>query len=203
MLEAEIVRKCLARSERQCSFVEHREHKARVCSAATRVSCRSFFFFFSRLTRLNRLCTAATRHCTSSPAWTRRKTRWPRWRRCRRSASLWRSSSLSQKTHAPRRCSIEALDRYFGSVCEARDLSATLFINKCRSLTFPAAGHHVPSGQGTLHFGGDHLQRLRFGNKPRKNPVAGAAVGQARPSAETVNGPSCAPGRGMGEGTQG
>lgn len=43
VLEAEIVRKCLARSERQCSFVEHREHKARVCNAATRVSCRSLF----------------------------------------------------------------------------------------------------------------------------------------------------------------
>lgn len=28
VLEAEIVRKCLARSERQCSFVEHRNLKA-------------------------------------------------------------------------------------------------------------------------------------------------------------------------------
>lgn len=96
VLEGEIVRKCLARSEKQCSFVEHRNYKARhdgVHSAS--VSCCQSSF--SRGTSLQVVY--------------------------RRYASLYVLAGVDADENPLAALElvhsyVEALDKFFGAVCE-------------------------------------------------------------------------------------
>ena len=95
MLEGEIVRKCLARSDKQCSFVEHRNHKARATRQGTREAC------LARCADVARAAQVVYR----------------------RYASLFVLAGCDGDVNALAalelvHCFVEALDRYFGAVCE-------------------------------------------------------------------------------------
>ena len=121
VLEGEIVRKCLARSDKQCSIVEHRNYKA---SPRLRAP-PSARFSASPL----RWCTGGTHRCTCWQEWTVRPPRASSSCGFRSSVPLARgltpglraASSADENALAALELVhgfVEALDRYFGSVCE-------------------------------------------------------------------------------------
>lgn len=152
MLEGEIVRKCLARSDKQCSFVEHRNHKVsqrwRAAACGPRVPWRARTHARTRLAHRAR--------CAAQVVY-------------RRYASLFvlagvdgdeNALAVLEVVHA----FVEALDRYFGAVCEL-DIMFHLDKARCRNRAGRVARvlTHASAAQlrlpGALHPGRDGHER--------------------------------------------